>query len=225
MAKFNNYGAMMIKSIEQLKQEQAAALVKLEREHAINALLPSEPSMIVIHSGTTFPWVCYKVKTMVEVEQLFLQFPVILPLVYAKNGCAITAHIEEYPKYSEHIEGEYCLKIEVSQGSGWGVKVNFCFYTVIQGEKLRIGIELMENTYKFSASLQEVSNWNRKNTYNKSANNILNSYSDKTVGFWSGEVTEPTANYVYLFVADDYECTVFNHCLEQLKTIAGVLHA
>lgn len=208
-----------MKTIEQLKIEHAKELANLEKKLAIAEAMPAKPDNVMLTGCKLYPWVSYNVNSITEAISIFKSFDKILPMVYAKSACAIIANIDEYPEYADHIIDEYCIKIEVSQGRGYGPVVKICWYAEAGGYKVKVICELQKNTSRLGARFTFKGVGYESRVESKQPSLILNGLADRTVRFYSGERDEPQANYVYCFVSDDYECTEFSHAIAQLSLI------
>lgn len=208
-----------MKTIEQLKAEHEKQLADLQRQIVIAESMPIEPDNVYTF-GKLYPSVSYKVKSIADVIHIFESMPCILPMIHAKKSCTIVAHAGEFPEYTEDTwRGQYCLKIEVSQGSGYGPSVKFCFYTETGAGKLKVICDLQGASYKYSANIHKLTSYYKQTEYMKSANTLLSSLCDNVIMFYSGGPNEPQANFTYCFVADNEDCTAFAHLIGQLQCI------
>lgn len=214
-----------MKTIEQLQAEHAKQLEALQKQHEIADSLPLRPDNVMF-SGRLWPWVSYKVTSLEAAINIFKTYQaanaIILPMSYAVNGCAIIAPIEEFPSYAGHEkEIGYCIKIEVSQGKGFGPCCKLSFYVGIAGYRLRIVCDIPDN-YRLGADFT-YSGAPRK-VIAKRPNQLLFAHADKVISFASGSNPgEPGANYVYCFVGDYLDCSECSNAIAAIETIHNSL--
>jgi hypothetical protein len=216
-----------VKTIEQLKQEQAAELEKLQREHTIAEALPLPPDHVMLWQSMA-PWITYEVKTISEASAVFQAFAdrnLVRNMEHARGAFTHLCPASDRGSRDqvEH-RGDYCAAIRVYQGEGFGPDVELMFYAEVSG-LCRIGVRLHDRRqWKLGARPEET-----RNSYGKlvarrfGPNEILNGLSDARIKYASGDCgpMEKSAQYAYMWVADDgEECSLFLHFLGQLENLA-----
>lgn len=106
-----------MKTVEQLKAEQAAQLAALEAQHAIASKLPGTPWYVTESRATGCPGASYKVKGLRGALELFRQFETVVPFAKVREGCLYLRPVECLPeKVRENAVGEFAVKLDVTQG-------------------------------------------------------------------------------------------------------------
>ncbi len=128
----------MLKSIDQLKQEQAEELARLERAHAIAALLPVPPKYV--HSDR----VSYEARSLAEAADLMEKFPDKLPYVdVSENNIRYIDLPDRMPESrrsrpdAREADGAPFLYLS-NYGRGFGTDATFYFYTMVDGKPWKI---------------------------------------------------------------------------------------
>jgi hypothetical protein len=216
-----------MKTIEQLKKEQAEELERLQREHVIADALPLPPDHVLLCRNMA-PWITYKVKTIREAGAVFQAFADRNLVRNMEHATGTFTHLcpasDRGSRDQVEHRGDYCAAIRVHQGEGFGPDIELTFYAEISTGLCRIGVKLHERVWKLGARPKETRDrYKRLVARRFYPNQILNGLSDARIKYASGDhgSLEKSAQYVYMWVADDgEECSLFSHFLGQLENLA-----
>jgi hypothetical protein len=218
-----------MKTVEQLKAEQAKELEKLQFEHAFAATLPLPPDH-VMQCSRLAPWASYKVQTLSEAIKVFETFAeqgMVRNMEHAEGTFTHVCPPSERGDRSkvEH-KGDYCVSLRVSQGQGYGPTVELSFYAETSAGLCRVHAKLDRDLPRLGAHVEERRDGRGRltsRTFHR--NDILNGYSNTYISYAFGGDCGPIktgADIRYLWIADDgADCTVFDHALEQLRNLAA----
>jgi hypothetical protein len=225
-----------MKTIEELKQEHAKELEKVQREHEIAQGLPIPPDHVMLTGRA--PWVTYKVKTLrgaAEIFEVFARRGAIRNMEHAKGTFTHLCPASERGRDQVVHRGDFCGALEVTQGEGYGPNVRLTFYAETHNGLCKISVQLEERLPKFGAHV-EVERYKGATARGRDSqrivkqsfhrNDILNGYANGYISYASGDSgpIKKSALFVYMWVADDgAECTVFDHFLESLENLAAEL--
>lgn len=223
-----------MKTIEQLKAEQAADLAKLEREHATATALAVVPDH-VMDCGKRAPWVSYKRNTMREALAVFDAYAStsrIVNMEYAKGTFTHVCPPSERTNERNPVEvrGDYCAFISVRQGERFGPSVEVVFYAEsTAGKMVRVCVKLepqgwVHGMHQWRATARERRNarTGRVEERHFEPNTLLRAHSDKFISYASGDVgpIKTACDHRFLFVADNGEdCTEFSNMRAAFETI------
>lgn len=227
-----------MKTIEQLKAEQAAAMAKLEREHATAQALPVVPDS-VMDCGKRAPWASYKRGTLREALAVFDAYATGSRIVNMEHAKGTFTHIcppsdrssERNPV--EH-RGDYCALISVCQGDKFGPSVEVIFYAEnAESNLVRVCVRLEpqgwpNGMHQWRAVAREERNarTGRVEKRHFEPNNVLHAHSDKFLAYSSGDVgpVKTSCEHRFMFVADDgADCADFGNMRAAFETIGRAM--
>lgn len=233
-----------MKSIEEMKAEQAAALVKLEKEHALAALCPVPPKSVQITSGTLGHWVSYEAESLWDAIDLMDKFPVIAFRRFKKSFTRLVPEPLNIGRDAgEEVGGPFVAKIDVSQGEGFGPTVYLAFFFYAGGNTANdicmARVELRKGYHstggRYGAAFVRDSHrgtgrrMGARDQYERGewrANNILASMADSYVKWGTGD--DKSAHFTYAIAADyaaaDYSAEWSTHGRPMLENIANAMH-
>lgn len=197
-----------MKSLDELKAQQAKELAELEKAHAIAACLPVEGARVMPFAATGTPWVNYKVKGIAGALDLIRAF-VVVPFGEYRNGCLKLAPAEQLSEaWREDNAACWAASLHVNQSVGerhsYGPSARVTFFARVPGVGLvRVNADIAGQGYidscpRFSASYQIKAGRLIRDSVR--ANAKLNGYADKYIK-WAGGDAENLV-YEYLFSAD-----------------------
>jgi hypothetical protein len=220
-----------MKSIEQMKAEQARELAKLEREHAVANALPIPPDS-VLAMGKRAPWVGYKVASVREALAIFATYAERFGIVNMEHAKGTFTHV--YPASErdarervEHL-GDYCIGMRVHEGEGF-MSAEVFFYAAMPAEHggglVKVRATLPDNVHALRAHVDERrdARTDRLTERKLTPNHALHGMADKSISYGTGDYgpIKRGADITYLFVADDGEaCTEHSHAQAQLVNVA-----
>ena len=203
-----------MKTLETLKSEQAAAIAKLEAEHALAALAPAVPDYTAPGKGRRPGWIVYRKRSLSQALELAALFSEVLPiykhrgtfLELVPDGCAD-------PK-AEEIGGPFACYLDVNQGKGYGPSAQLTFFAAVadpalepQRRLVKVSIDIDGPDYigGFSAlgsSRVPVKTNNRGDVteWRVGPNGALAGLSDSYVMWGTG--SKDDSRFSYLFCAD-----------------------
>lgn len=217
-----------MKTIEQLKQEHAAQLAKLERELTIAEKMPIVPAFIVTSAGRA-PYVTYKAKGILGALDLVQKFTIV-PFAEYRNGCLYLDPLEQLPKKAqdEDVAAIYAFNLSVNQTIGsYGPNVKLAFFARVDGLGLvSVSIDVEGSGYigafPNASACYQLHNNGKLIKGSVRPNNQLHSIADKLIKWASG--SEEHINYSYLFVSDyfdiDQKAEDLTHSVDVLKNFA-----
>lgn len=223
-----------MKSIEELKAEQAKQLANLEREHAIADAMPTPPH--TVHAFST-PWVIYKVKGLRAAVDLFAQFPAVVPCWTALDGCRYLQPLADMkPNAADRIDGgPYAVVLEVEtvlEGPGgpgaklfwWSTAPGFlvCVRVEIEGPGYIGAYWAMASDYREDRSprgrVVRSRQWK--------GNTVLRAAADRVFAWATGD-SLTRARHSYVWQADHEETADtgadMSHALAMLQNLADEL--
>lgn len=123
-----------MKSVEQLKAEQAKALANLEAQHAIANAMPVRPHYVDPSRLIGCPSASIKVKGFKGARDALAEFTVV-PFAEYRNGCLSLKPLELLPeKVREDECANWAVQISVEQmHGGYGPNLKMRFYARIPG--------------------------------------------------------------------------------------------
>ena len=227
-----------MKTIDQLKTEQAVELAKLEAKHAIAASLPTgvEAWYIDPKSAYGIPHIGVKVKGLLGALNTLKKF-VVVPFAEHRNGCLYLKPLELFAeKTASDLIGNYAFQLNVDQIVGTRHTVHIAanakmyFYARIAGGLGFVSLDItgpghigaydaLGASYRMNGA-RGMGDSVLRNTIRP--NNKLWSIADKTVPWGSGSTN--AISYGYLFVADHYDVDQpgdeLTNCVDVLANIA-----
>lgn len=226
-----------MKTMDQLKMEQAQALAALERAHAIAAAAPIPPDMVTSETSRA-PWLTYKTKTLAEALAIAGAFPVVVPFeswrgtfTMLKPEELLTAR--ETAAYSAN-GGPYAFSIRVDHGEHYGPRARLAFFARIDTGMVHTHVEFGAGYIGACPQLRAIvkvtrGRGDRIESKHFEANAEARAVADKVISWATGE-TGPirhSAEFEYLFCADRNEPgpadAIGSHALAALRTLADRL--
>jgi hypothetical protein len=203
-----------MKTVEQMRAEHAAALAKLEAEHAIAALAPIAPNSAMLTGCGEKAWLSYKVESLWQALDVMKAFR---PLACYKFKGTYTR--VEPPALNEartrdkgeEVDGPYLATIGVSQGEGFGPCVSFGFFVLLGADICKVKCDLgrgYSDSFglygaRFQAETRGQSRLLEGQRYiagDFRANGKLSSYADLTQKYGTG--SREAAQFAYSFSSD-----------------------
>ncbi|MGH9931701.1 MAG: hypothetical protein ACREA9_21065 [Pyrinomonadaceae bacterium] len=221
-----------MKTIEQLQQEQAKQLAKLEYELNVAAAMPVTPDRVM---ATTLgePWVTYKVKGIRPVIELMQRFTVVSMSVL-KDGCTSVKPLEQMkPEKRDNANGTYACTLTVNEGDRISVNAKFHFFARVEPIGLvRVIADIEGPDYiggyrALGAVISEQRDRNRNNRITArsySANPRLYGLFDHRINWATGDMgpIKTGANIEYFLCAEfegDTPGAQQRHALDQLTNL------
>lgn len=132
-----------MKTVEELKAEQAAAIAKLEAEHAIASLAPVPPLRVMLVSTGEKAWLTYECATLWQALDVMTAYEP-LPFNEYKDSCTRFETEETnaarpetgYNRRGGYKSGPYIAQIDVHGGEGFGPCVQLKFFA-------RLGVDIV----------------------------------------------------------------------------------
>lgn len=219
-----------MKNINQLREEHAAQIAKLEREIAIAGAMPIAPDSVMATGREA--WVMYRGrKTLMAALDVFRAFQIV-PFEVWRNSCTSLrpyATLSEKEKESHSTDGAtYAVSLEVNQGEGFGPNAELIFYAQTDAGIVRVSVKF-GNCYigmasQLSAKFDSVKHGNRVIRIESKPNTECRALSDYLIK-WStgGNMLERSARFDYLFCADSADTVPgakHSHAIAQLSILA-----
>jgi hypothetical protein len=230
-----------VKTLQELKAEQAEAMRKLEAEHAIARHLPLAPSSVMlVHTGEK-AWVTYKVADLWEALEVMAKFDLIA--MYKFKGTYTRVEPEAINDKRTKDKGEsddvpFAAKIATHGGEGYGPTASLEFFAYVGRDICKIKCDLHKqyggyySWHQYGARFQEDSygrsrrsdgNRIRRGTFR--ANEKLSGMTDSGMSYANG--SDGSWNYTYMLVADyanaDYSVE-WSDARLRLENIAAAFH-
>ena len=223
-----------MKTLENLKKEHAAAVARLEAEHAIAAACPLPPDS-VMHFGKRAPWVTFKRTTLAEVLEVMRAFTITPAEVFRYGSTSICPESELSARDRERAisdSGQFACWIDVDQGEGYGPSAKLSFFArLASGALVRIFVEFGAGYIGSCPALGAARHVRRDPRTDRliesrfEPNLEARSASDKFIKWGTGTVgpIKTAAHFSYLFCSDTQdeapgaECS---HALAQLEILA-----
>jgi hypothetical protein len=223
-----------MKSIADLNADHAAAVAKLEAEHALASLMPAAPDSVQLSKGRRPSWIVYRKRSLSAALELAALFHCV-PLYRFKgtfteltpDGCA--------DEKSEEIGGPFACVLDVSHSGGqFGPSAQLYFYAGVadpalapQSRLVRVVIDIDGPDYiggfsAFAASRQPVK-WDRVGNVSEwriGPNGALNGFADSYVQWAAGD--KKSSHHSYLFCADQEAAAPMaeqTHAMGQLRNL------
>lgn len=216
-----------MKTLEEMKAEQAKALAKLEAEHALAALAPVPPDSVQLSPKSTRPpWIVYRKKPLSAALAILAAYTVAPFNRYRGTFTQLTppGTCED----GEEVGGPFAVALDVSQGEGFGPSATLYFFAPVGDGLARIVIDIDGPDYiggfsALAAGRQPIMGGRFGNEvigYTFTANQALNGLADSFV-HWGGG-SKKDAHFTYLFQADSEEpapAEEMTHALGQLRNL------
>lgn len=223
-----------MKSIADLNAEHAAAVAKLEAEHALASLMPAAPDSVQLGKGRRPSWIVYRKRSLSAALELMQLFHCV-PLYRFKgtfteltpDGCA--------DEKAEEVGGPFACSLDVSHSGGeFGPSATLFFYAGVadpalapQSRLVRIVIDIDGPDYiggfsALSASRQPVA-WDRRGNVTEwrvGPCAALAGLADSYVQWGGGGKND--WRFSYLFCADQEAAAPMadnSHALGQLRNL------
>lgn len=223
-----------MKTVEQLKQEQAAELAKLEREHALAALCPVPPKRVQITTASLGHWIIYEAPTLWAALDIMASYEPI-PF-YAFKGTFLRFVPESLNVGRDKGESDgvpYVAQIRVSQGEGFGPTVDFKFFALVGADVCEIHCKLQDgfrNQFgQYAAPFAAMPNGHSRRLEGQRyingewrANGNLSGLFDKVTKWGTG--SQESAEYSYAIVADSIDPMTWTDARLRLENVAQVMH-
>lgn len=227
-----------MKTVEELKAEQAAALAKLEKEHALAQLAPVPPLSVQITSASLGHWLTYEAPDLFAAVEIMRNFA---PLPFEQFKSTFTRFVPEalnVGRYAgERVNGPFVAKIDVTQGEGFGPTVTFKFFAKLGADIAEIHVRLRhgmgaDQWAQYGASFQAHNGGRDERlesrryivgTYRQ--NSTLGGMADNVIRWASGDGR--SAHYQYSIMADAVNAdgtADWNDAGLRLENIANTMH-
>ena len=240
-----------MKTLEQLKQEQAKEVKALEAQLAAaqlfaNAGLPipdyigdSVHGAITAHYRNPAP-----LRGLSEALDLFRGFPCVVPFAVMRAGCCTMLPESRMPEkmkaqgYKRDIarnSADYAAALRVSHISNSQTRAELSFFAELGGVLFSVSVDFgrdyIGNCSKLAPKIVENRDGrtNRLNSRTFAANNVAQSMADSVIAFASGDMgpVKESSDHRYLFVADHAEESApgsdFEHACGMLQNLADNL--
>jgi hypothetical protein len=230
-----------MKTLEQLKQEQADALDKLQREHALANLAPVPPRSVQLTTAGLGHWLSYRCADLWEALDLMRRFQPVAFYQFKKTFSRFgPAALNVGKDAGEEQGGPYVAKLDVSQGEGFGPSVYLAWFARIGEELCMIRAELEREGYgpsswsQFGASFQAHSsgpdrmldgNGHRYISGTFRQNGTLGALFDHVIKWGSG--SRESAHYQYSIMCDSVQADESADWIDaglRLENIADAMH-
>lgn len=227
-----------MKSVEELKAEQAKALATLQAEHEIAALAPIPPVRAMLVGTGERAWLTYEPADMWEALDIMRAFD---PLPFNEYKGTFTRYepeeVHERPgnkHKGEYRSGPYILRIETDGGEGFGPNAELRFFARLGSDIVSIHCSLRRPGYgpshwpSYAASFQANERGRSRQLHGNRyiagdfrASSKLSAMTDKVTAWGSGSGASWRYSY---FIAADTESGEWRDAGLRLENIAEALH-
>lgn len=224
-----------MKTIEELKAEQAAQMESLQREHAIANTCPIPPRYIVMLPGKDHdPWLSYQAKTLIEATDILRAFHVLPVYHFKGNTFAVTMpesimstrERRDYVEQGLEKRGPFACWIEVDHAS-YGTRAELVFYVQLPTGAARVGVrfgaDYIGNCHRLKAEAFETRDYRNRLQSRAFRSNIeARTVADHIVswGTYEQEPIKTSARHSYLFAAEGHEPMPGADCEHALSMLA-----
>lgn len=203
-----------MKTLAELKAEQAKERAKLKAEHALASAAPVPPLRVQLTSGGLGHWLSYEVATLWDALDIMAKYQPVPFYGYKKTFTRfVPAALNVGRDAGDEIGGPYVAKIEVSQGEGFGPSAYFAFFAIVGDKICMVRISLGHADYgparcgSYGAHFQarpggsgEILEGRRYISGDWRANNTLSGMTDKVTKWGTG--CARSVNFGYAIMAD-----------------------
>lgn len=232
-----------MKTIEEMKAEQAAALAKLEAEHAIAAFAPVPPKSVMLVGTGERAWISYEAADLWAALDIMAAFEPVA--FYQFKGTYTRFEPEAINDKRTRDKGEsdgvpLVALIDTSGGEGFGPNATLAFFAYLGADLCKVKIDLRPAGYgpaswwqyaaRFAANPRGSSrrldgHGNRYTAGDFMPNDKLAGMTDRRIRWGSG--SRESWHFTYALCADhanaDYSADWTDARL-RLENIAGAMH-
>lgn len=222
-----------MKSLDEMKREQAAALAKLEAEHAIASAAPLPPKSVMLTSVPEKAWVSYEAESLWHALDILDAFQPLAMRKYKGTYTRFQPDALPDAKRGEEVAAPFLAALDVSQGEGFGPTVTLFFFARLGADICKIRVQLRsgynDRFGQYGATFQPDARGSGKRLDHRghwNANGTLNGMADSSIKWGSGD--EKGAHYCYYVMADneseDGTAESADHGRPTLENIAHAMH-
>lgn len=213
-----------MKTIEQLKAQQAAELAALEREIAVAAQCPIPPAS-VRETHTDCPWVIYKAPSLVQALDIMTALPIVPIWQYRGTFTQFMPEECAGDKDGDIVGGPYAVGMRVSQGRGYGPCPRLQFFWRLECGLVQVTVDLEPENgpghfWQFGAAPIMRGPRGHEEVAEYKANNKLYASADNYVKWVTG--SSDSAAFSYHWIADTQEGGS-EYALERLRQLGAPL--
>lgn len=216
-----------MKTVEQLREEQAKEIAKLEAEHATARLCPLVPDAVqMTRTAKDMPWISYRKRSLSGALDIIAAYTVVPCYKFRKTFLQIVPR-GRADDDSEEKEGPFAIVMTVNQGKGYGPNLELYFFGLLDDgstARINVGIEGPDYIGGFSAlgATRTPIAWNYRNhpTEWRIGPGRLAGFADSLVQWSTGSPND--TRFSYLLCADDElrrPGPEMSHAMGQLRNI------
>jgi hypothetical protein len=211
-------------TLDEMRAARDAKIAAMDREIAIAAVLPIVPNAVQLNLGSR-PWVTYRRSTLWEAMELFDLFPQIVNMEDRKNGSMRTVGPADPKTAGYELKGNYFTALRVHQGRGFGPSVDFYFYVPLNdGTQARVRVDLGDKSSFGASPVVRYGQADRVESLLFIPNPILRKCADDHIKYGGGGQIDESADFLYLFAADDDDqCSSFDIARANITTASHEL--